>query len=208
MLAFHLPASAMERTQATWHVPVSARATRGALRQVRRPCRCPAPPPHALDDNAQASTSKQDSPRDRAQRQQGSAPSTASGGSGAPAGKTIPSGSSGSNGAPATTSSGGGGSDGSPAPAANSSGSGVPSFKDGVDWYCYTCVGLLFLVDFTPLGAALVAGSPADAPAKLAAFQFAAFLAPTLAWAARRGWDLPRTFGLAAPAGGWALKGA
>lgn len=206
MLAFHLPTSAMERAQATSHVSVSVRAARGALRQVRRPCRCPAPPPHALDDNAQASTSEQDSPRDRAQRQQGSAPST--GGSGPPAGKTIPSGSSGSNGAPATTSGGGGGSDGSPAPAANSSGGGVPSFKDGVDWYCYTCVGLLFLVDFTPLGAALVAGSPADAPAKLAAFQFAAFLAPTLAWAARRGWDLPRTFGLAAPAGGWALKGA
>lgn len=28
----------------------------------------------------------------------------------------------------------------------------LPSFDDGVTWYCYTCLVLLFITDFTPIG--------------------------------------------------------
>jgi membrane protease YdiL (CAAX protease family) len=103
---------------------------------------------------------------------------------------------------------GGGAADGAGAAGAGAgpSSGGTPAFIDGVNWYCYSVLGLLFLVDFTPLGAAL-GGAGAAAPFALAAFQAAVFVAPTLAWAARRGWDLKRTFRTAPASGAWLAAG-
>jgi len=92
-----------------------------------------------------------------------------------------------------------------PQPAAAAAARARPSFNDGVTWYCYTVLGLLFLIDLTPLGALLAAG--ADAPLKLAAFQALAFLLPTVAYARQQGWDLRGTFAVAAPSGRWAAVG-
>lgn len=81
----------------------------------------------------------------------------------------------------------------------------LPTFDDGISWYCYTALTLLFLVDFTPLGAFLAAGP--DAPLKLAAFQGAAFFAPSLAHAVKQRWDLGRTFNVGAPSAKWLAAG-
>jgi hypothetical protein len=75
-----------------------------------------------------------------------------------------PTGSSGGGPGPASSSGGGDGGGGG----GGSTTGGTPAFMDGVNWYCYSVLGLLFLVDFTPLGAAL--GGP-DAPLKLATLQ-------------------------------------
>jgi hypothetical protein len=82
----------------------------------------------------------------------------------------------------------------------------TPGLSDGVNWYCYTALGLLWLVDFTPIGQAVASG--ADAPIKLAVFQLATFFLPSLVYAWRMGWDFKATFRVAAPSGKWAAAGA
>jgi hypothetical protein len=93
----------------------------------------------------------------------------------------------------------------SPSASASAAAARLPDLNDGVTWYCYTVLGLLWLVDFTPLGAALASGP--GAAVKLAAFQGGVFFLPTVAYAASRGWDLRRTFAVAAPSGAWAAAG-
>ncbi|GBF95234.1 hypothetical protein Rsub_07949 [Raphidocelis subcapitata] len=80
-----------------------------------------------------------------------------------------------------------------------------PSFMDGINWFCYSALGLIILADFSPLGAVLASGP--DAPLKLAAFQGAVFFAPTLAWVVRQGWDVRRAFRIAPASGAWLAAG-
>ncbi|KAF8056131.1 hypothetical protein HT031_006482 [Scenedesmus sp. PABB004] len=75
-----------------------------------------------------------------------------------------------------------------------------PALIDGVNWYCYTALGLLFLTDLTPAGQWLLAGDPGSGAARLAALQWGGFVSPTLVWMRRRGWDLADTLRLAPPA--------
>jgi membrane protease YdiL (CAAX protease family) len=71
----------------------------------------------------------------------------------------------------------------------------LPSFTDGVNYLCTWILGLLFLADFTPLGALLLADGP-SAPTALSAMQWAVFVVPTAVAARGRGWDLAATFRL------------
>eukprot|EP00775_Hariotina_reticulata_P002325 gene2325-2633_t len=72
----------------------------------------------------------------------------------------------------------------------------LPKLWDGINWYCYTTLGLLFLTDFTPVGQWLVAGSGANAPLRLALLQWLAFVLPSLVWVRSRGWPLVDAFKL------------
>lgn len=54
----------------------------------------------------------------------------------------------------------------------------LPSFGLGLNTYCYWLLGLIFLIDLTPLGSALAETGP-DALPVLAALQYGLFLTPT-----------------------------
>lgn len=73
--------------------------------------------------------------------------------------------------------------------------SALPELMDGINWYCYVVLGLIFITDFTPLGAVL-ASSP-SAPLYLSLMQWVVFVAPTAYHVFKRGWDVRATFKLA-----------
>ncbi|CAG9467155.1 unnamed protein product [Pedinophyceae sp. YPF-701] len=93
-----------------------------------------------------------------------------------------------------------------------------PSARNGLDYYCYWVLGLLFLTDFTPAGGLVsssgVVGSSTAQLATLAGVQWGLFVVPTLvsAWrkvqAEGRGFDGFRsTFGLRGCSAGSILLG-
>uniref|UniRef100_A0A7S3VL55 CAAX prenyl protease 2/Lysostaphin resistance protein A-like domain-containing protein n=1 Tax=Dunaliella tertiolecta TaxID=3047 RepID=A0A7S3VL55_DUNTE len=63
-----------------------------------------------------------------------------------------------------------------------------PSFEDGINWYCYTVLGLLFLTDFTPLGSSISSGGLL----LLGAVQWVFFLLPTAYWMSQGNWPVKR----------------
>lgn len=70
---------------------------------------------------------------------------------------------------------------------------------DGINWYCYSCLGLLFLTDFSPVGQWLLASPGNDAssfPLRLALLQWTVFVLPTMVCAKRSGWSLIKTLKL------------
>eukprot|EP00877_Chromochloris_zofingiensis_P004159 jgi/Chrzof1/13744/Cz08g10140.t1 len=71
--------------------------------------------------------------------------------------------------------------------------------------YCYTTLTFLFLTDLTPLGQLLTQSD--SALINLAAFQWCAFVAPTLWNAKQQGWDLQETFKLKSCQFKWLLAG-
>ncbi|KAG2497465.1 hypothetical protein HYH03_004620 [Edaphochlamys debaryana] len=78
---------------------------------------------------------------------------------------------------------------------------------DGINWWCYTVLGLIFLTDFTPFGALLLQGGRYAGPA-LAAVQWGLFVGPTLWLCGDRGWDVRRAFRLCGCNPGWLAAGA
>ncbi|KAF5836828.1 hypothetical protein DUNSADRAFT_5368 [Dunaliella salina] len=63
-----------------------------------------------------------------------------------------------------------------------------PSFENGINWYCYTVLGLLFLTDFTPFGSSISGGGLFA----LALVQWAVFMLPTVYWISQSGWPTKR----------------
>ncbi|GLC39554.1 hypothetical protein PLESTB_001627600 [Pleodorina starrii] len=82
----------------------------------------------------------------------------------------------------------------------------LPTAMEGLNWWCYTVLGLLFITDFTPLGPLLLQGSR-DAALYLCAVQWILFVLPTLKYCRERGWDLGRLLRLRPCAPSWLLAG-
>lgn len=72
----------------------------------------------------------------------------------------------------------------------------VPNLTAGVNWYCLSMIGLVTLVDFSPLGPILRSTSGSAVPWVLAAVQWGLFVAPTVNSCRSEGYDLRRTFGI------------
>ncbi|EFJ40699.1 hypothetical protein VOLCADRAFT_119899 [Volvox carteri f. nagariensis] len=83
----------------------------------------------------------------------------------------------------------------------------VPSAMEGINWWCYTVLGLLFLTDFTPLGPVLLQGGR-DAGLYLCAVQWGLFVLPTLNYCRERGWDLRRVLRLRPCGPSWLMAAA
>ncbi|GAX76001.1 hypothetical protein CEUSTIGMA_g3444.t1 [Chlamydomonas eustigma] len=79
-----------------------------------------------------------------------------------------------------------------------------PNFLDGINWYCYVVLGLIFVTDFTPFGLLIRAGaSPSLADGAIAAgsgssfsaavwlavLQWLGFVLPTLNYIRSKGWN-------------------
>lgn len=63
-----------------------------------------------------------------------------------------------------------------------------PTFQDGVDAYCWWLIGLLFLTDYTPVGAAVASSS--QPLLYTAAIQVLLFAAPTVVGSISRGEEI------------------
>ncbi|KXZ51637.1 hypothetical protein GPECTOR_12g601 [Gonium pectorale] len=61
---------------------------------------------------------------------------------------------------------------------------------DGLNWWCYTVLGLIFITDFTPLGPLLLSGSGPSAGLVLAGVQWGFFVLPTINHCREQGWPL------------------
>jgi hypothetical protein len=72
----------------------------------------------------------------------------------------------------------------------------VPGLTAGVNWFCLSMIGLVTLIDFSPLGPILRSTSGAAVPWLLAALQWGLFVAPTVNSCRSEGYDLRKTFGI------------
>eukprot|EP00798_Chlamydomonas_sp_ICE-L_P004409 gene4409-14534_t len=90
---------------------------------------------------------------------------------------------------------------------------------DGVNWYCYVVLGLIFITDFTPIGALVRfsaevsstqsgAGPGIAAAGWLAAVQWGIFVVPTLYYMKQeKKWDIVKSLRLTKPSVKWILWG-
>ncbi|KAG2424438.1 hypothetical protein HXX76_014491 [Chlamydomonas incerta] len=78
---------------------------------------------------------------------------------------------------------------------------------DGVNWWCYTVLGLLFITDYTPFGALLLQPGSRNAGLWLAAMQWAVFVGPTVNWVRVKGWDAAAVFRLRGCSPAWLAAG-
>lgn len=72
----------------------------------------------------------------------------------------------------------------------------VPGLTAGVNWFCVSMIGLVTLIDFSPLGPILRSTSGAAVPWLLAALQWGLFVGPTINSCRSEGCDLRKTFGI------------
>jgi hypothetical protein len=72
----------------------------------------------------------------------------------------------------------------------------VPGLTAGVNWFCLSMIGLVTLIDFSPLGPVLRSTSGAAVPWLLAALQWGLFVGPTINSCRNEGYDLRKTFGI------------
>ncbi|GJP83713.1 hypothetical protein CLOP_g13838 [Closterium sp. NIES-67] len=77
----------------------------------------------------------------------------------------------------------------------------LPSFQDGITWFCLSLIGLIALIDLSPLGPILRSAPPQSVPALLALVQWLFFVLPALSWCRDRGFPLRATLKLQLPPG-------
>ncbi|KAG2431016.1 hypothetical protein HYH02_013545 [Chlamydomonas schloesseri] len=86
--------------------------------------------------------------------------------------------------------------------------SNLPTTLEGINWWCYTVLGLLFITDYTPFGALLLQPGSRNAGLWLAAMQWGVFVAPTVNWVVReKRWDAAAVFRLRGCSPGWLAAG-
>eukprot|EP00198_Chlamydomonas_reinhardtii_P012958 XP_001702295.1 predicted protein [Chlamydomonas reinhardtii] len=73
--------------------------------------------------------------------------------------------------------------------------------------WCYTVLGLLFITDYTPLGALLLQPGSRNAGLWLAAMQWGVFVGPTVNWVRGKGWDAATVFRLRGCSPAWLAAG-